>query len=127
MWKIDSSREKYARFIALALLPLIVAALFVLGSLPFVAVFFPVPYDKLAHLLLFAILSVLFGAASGLLPLPRAGVLLAALCSALAVGAADELHQAFVPGRSAGWDDFAFDFAGTLYGLWVLVRLGLAR
>ncbi len=126
-WEIGSDRQKYVRLVALLLLLVLLIALFVLGAKPFAVQLFPTPLDKLAHLLLFAVLAMLSGAVAGLLPLCRGGVLLLALGCTLAVGAVDELHQAVLPGRSAGWDDFAFDLAGALYGLWVLLRLGLAR
>lgn len=36
---------------------------------------------------------------------------------ALLIGAADEIHQSFLPGRVAGWDDWLADVAGTGLGL----------
>ena len=35
----------------------------------------------------------------------------------LLVGAADEFHQSFLPGRVAGWDDWLADAVGTALGL----------
>ena len=55
------------------------------------------------------------------------GLLVLAFAGALAIGIADELHQATLPGRQAGWDDLAADAVGALIGTWVLARLGWAR
>ncbi|MEK7758489.1 MAG: VanZ family protein, partial [Pseudomonadota bacterium] len=64
---------------------------------------FPVPYDKLAHSLYFATLSLLlwFGTVG------RWPVLLFVAVSA--IGGLDELNQATLPGRQAGFDDFLTD------------------
>jgi VanZ family protein len=34
----------------------------------------------------------------------------------LLVGALDEWHQMYLPGRKAGWPDFIADFTGSLAG-----------
>ena len=70
---------------------------------------------KLAHFLIFAVLGFLsFAAFSADLP-PRK-----AFPAALGLGAAravlDEVHQAFVPGRSCEFRDVCIDFAGVLLG-----------
>lgn len=71
------------------------------------------PWDKVAHLLTFAVIGAAFGLASG----ARGWrMLLAVLTGALVVGAMDELHQLWLPGRDAGLDDFAADLAGGLLG-----------
>ncbi len=53
-----------------------------------------------------------------------------ALCTSLLATAAyalsDELHQAFVPGRSANWYDVLIDLSGVLL-LWRLLRSGCWR
>lgn len=82
----------------------------------------PTPWDKLAHALVFAVLAIAIGAASG-----RQGraMLVLAVGAALLVGVVDEWHQVFLPGRSAGWDDLAADGAGGILGaalLWFKQR-----
>jgi len=38
----------------------------------------------------------------------------------LAISGADEVHQIYIPGRSAGLDDFIADFCGVALGLAIL-------
>lgn len=81
----------------------LVVALFWGGSQPFAVGLFPAPYDKLAHSLYFATLSLLLWLGTG----GRWSVLLFVTVSA--IGGLDELHQATLPGRQAGFDDFLTD------------------
>lgn len=85
------------------------AGIFVLSSLPLAgSVVFPGSgIDKLIHAAEYALLFLIVRRAvcgktglSLLITVPYAG--------------SDELHQAFVPGRHAGIDDFAADLAGIL-------------
>lgn len=88
-------------------------ALFVLGAQPLaVGLFFP-PWDKLAHMATFALIGCAAGIASG-----TQGWFRVACCvvGSFAVGAADEIHQVYLPGRSASWADLAADAAGGLTG-----------
>lgn len=116
MWTIDSDRQKRVRIVALAALPLLLLALFMAGSQPFAVHLISVPYDKLAH----CCCSRCSRCCS---ELPRACcycnavVCFCSRCVVLTIGLADELHQAFLPGRSAGWDDFACHAAGAVFGL----------
>ena len=70
---------------------------------------------KLAHFILFAVLGFLAFAAFSVGMPPRKAFL-----AALALGAVrsilDEVHQAFVPGRSCEFRDMCIDFAGVLLG-----------
>ena len=109
------------------LLLVLVPALFVLGAKPIAVGLIPVPWDKLVHFVLFALLALLAGLSSELLRLQGRTVLLAAFLCAVLVGVLDEWHQFFLPGRSAGWDDFAADVMGALAGVGVLARFRLAR
>jgi VanZ family protein len=68
----------------------------------------PAPWDKFAHLLEFALLGFLATRATGSV---RAGFVLAAIW-----GAIDEIHQAFVPLRSSGLDDWLADLIGAFTG-----------
>ncbi|MEO8387062.1 VanZ family protein [Polaromonas sp.] len=99
----------------LAALSVILAAtaLYILGAQPIAVGLFPSPWDKLAHLLVFGMLGAAVGIASG-----SHGWRLTLRCvtGAIAVGVMDELHQAFLPGRSASWSDLAADAAGGLLG-----------
>ena len=82
---------------------ILVVALFWGGSQPFAVGLFPAPYDKLAHTLYFAILSLLLWFGTG----GQWPVLLFLAVSA--IGGLDELHQASLPGRQAGFYDFLTD------------------
>ena len=68
----------------------------------------PAPWDKLAHLLEFALLGFLAARATGS---ARGGFSIAAVW-----GAVDEVHQAFVPLRSPGLDDWLADLIGGFLG-----------
>lgn len=84
--------------------------------------------DKLAHLLIYLLLGLLFGRAYRL-TFPGLAVpilfLLAWLSTAL-YGASDELHQAFVAARSADFIDWLADATGGALGaglhLWLVRR-----
>lgn len=95
-------------WLSLALLG--VLALFVLGAQPFAVGIFPVPYDKLAHALVFGGL---------FLVLLRALVIPVWLAVAipLLVSGADEFHQFFLPGRQPGLDDWFAGCAGVAVAL----------
>lgn len=93
------------------LLALMLLALFGGGAQPEAAGLIPAPWDKLAHLAVFAGFAFLLRSGLGL---PEG----LALFLTLVIGAADELHQASLPGRFAGLDDWLADFAGALLGLW---------
>lgn len=69
------------------------------------------PFDWLGHLLAYLVLGYALGRATG-----RTGL---ALALAAWVGAADEVHQAFVAGREAGIQDWLW----SLLGAWLGTRL----
>lgn len=103
------------------------AALYILGAQPVAVGLFPAPWDKLAHLLVFGMVGAAAGIASG----TRGWrMVLCCVASAVMVGAMDELHQAFLPGRAASWSDLAADAAGGFLGsaaLEATYRLGAGR
>lgn len=115
------------RVAALLLLLALVPGLFVGGAQPVAVGLVPAPWDKLAHLGLFALFALLAGTAGGLLRLRGAALLWLGFAVALLLGVLDEWHQATLPGRAAGWDDLAADALGAAAGTWLLARLGLAR
>ena len=87
--------------------------LFYGGAQPVAVGLIPEPWDKLAHMAVFALLAGAVGYASGL-----RGVRMwwLAFAIALAVGVADEWHQIFLPGRGPGLDDLAADALGAALG-----------
>lgn len=86
----------------------------------------PIPgIDKLAHLLLYALLavSVLIGVvwSNGWRRPARMFGMTVLIC--VAFGVFDEYHQSFIPGRYASWLDLVADLAGAvlacfLYHIW---------
>lgn len=83
------------------------------GAQPIAVGLVPVPWDKVVHAAVFAVLAAAFGYASGLRGWPMVAV---AMVGALGVGLVDEWHQMFLPGRSAGLDDLAADAVGAALG-----------
>jgi uncharacterized protein YfiM (DUF2279 family) len=93
------------------------------GAQPVAVGLVPAPWDKLAHASVFAVLAAAIGTASGLRDWRMVAI---ALVGATAVGLADEWHQMFLPGRSAGWDDLLADLVGATLGtaiVWYATRL----
>ncbi|MCD0161811.1 VanZ family protein [Deinococcus sp. 6YEL10] len=72
------------------------------------------PKDWIAHFLAYFALAFTLARATG-----RRG---AALVIAAWFGALDEVHQAFVPPREAGVQDWLFDVAGAWLGSWLALR-----
>ncbi|MBS1145560.1 MAG: VanZ family protein [Proteobacteria bacterium] len=100
----------------LAILLTGIAALFVLGAQPIAVGLFPPPYDKLAHLVVFA---AFFVALDRSLVMP---IWLAAAIPLL-LSAADEVHQVFLPGRQPGLDDWLAGLCGvSLAVIWRVLR-----
>jgi VanZ family protein len=87
--------------------------LFYGGAQPYAVGLIPTPWDKLAHVAVYAVLAASVGYASGWRGRP---VWWLAFTVALAMGAIDEYHQMSLPGRAAGWDDLAFDALGAVLG-----------
>ncbi len=95
--------------------------LFVLSALPDVPGPSRIPYgDKLGHFLLYGVLGALL--AFGRLRSPVPHLLLLAVGALY--GVTDEMHQAFVPGRSPDVADWVADLVGlvTGYALILAVR-----
>lgn len=85
----------------------LVLGLFIGGAQPAAVGLIPPPWDKLAHAGVFGAIAFLL---HGGLRLPGwLAVMLAVL-----VGAGDEIHQSFLPGRAAGLDDWLADLAGAV-------------
>ena len=110
--------QRTARILGALTVAMSAAVLYVAGAQPVAVGLFPAPWDKLAHLLTFAVIGMAAGLAGGL-----RGWRMALCCvgGALLVGGMDELHQMFLPGRSASWADLAADAAGGLLGAAMLV------
>lgn len=82
--------------------------LFVGGSQPVAVNLFPAPWDKLAHLVTYGIILIFSKLA---FPQIKLQIL---LILTIFIGALDEFHQLYLPGRSAGLDDLLADTIGGL-------------
>ena len=71
--------------------------------------------DKLAHFTAYSVLAALSLRAT--LNPTRWGTLLAVLLTVSLLGAVDEWHQSFIPGRSMSWLDWCADSLGALTGV----------
>ena len=107
------------------------AGLFYLSSRPWSGV--PtIPYiDKIAHLGLYAGLGFLcLWSLQGTLATSRNHLFFIAMAAVIAYGLSDEMHQMFVPGRSAEFGDLIADALGGALGvflaLWATGRSGAA-
>jgi VanZ family protein len=92
--------------------------LFVGGAQPVAVGLISVPWDKLAHIGVFAVLAAAMGYATGMRGWP---MLLTGFTYAMGVGVLDEWHQMYLPGRSAGVEDLAADAAGAALGATALL------
>ena len=99
----------------------ILFGLFVIGAQPIAVGLVPVPWDKVAHGSVFAVLAAAIGLGSGL---RGWRMMLLAVGGAVLIGGLDEWHQVYLPGRQAGWDDLAADALGGLLGACLLAMLG---
>ncbi len=92
-------------------------ALLVGGAQPFAVGLVPAPWDKLAHMAVYALLACAIGFASR-----RQGpsAMLIGFVGALLVGLLDEFSQMHLPGRTAEFDDLVADAVGAALGTVVL-------
>lgn len=116
---------KLQRPFALAAPVLYMAAIFVQSSFPLPEgpESLPDHVDKVIHLLEYGLLGFLLqrGIAVGLRR-PEVGWWVAGTIGAV-YGCTDELHQLFVPGRSASFGDAAADIVGSLVAAWLAARV----
>ena len=83
-------------------------SLFVGGKAPAAGHLFPSPWDKLAHLTVYGLLTL-----NAYIAFPKKGLAFCIILT-LGIGALDEVHQVFLPFRHAGLDDWAADLCGAL-------------
>jgi hypothetical protein len=93
------------RIACLGLAIAMTVSLFHLGAGPGAVNLFMPPWDKVAHFTAYSVLSALLAVGIGL---RRPWITLAAVAL---IGLADEVHQIWLPGRSAGVDDWIVDAA----------------
>lgn len=103
-----------ARWLVAAMAVVFVANLFYLGAKPFAVGLIPSPWDKLAHLASFGLLAGLLWL-GGLRKQSAWVVVVVTL-----IGAADELHQHFLPGREGDPFDVLADVLAALWAVAIL-------
>lgn len=103
------------RLISTLICVLVVFNLFYLGAKPIAVGLFAPPMDKVAHFVTFSMIAALLWA--GLLR-GRPWLLVILAC---AIAGADEIHQIYLPGRAAGFDDFAADAVAVILTTLLLV------
>jgi VanZ family protein len=113
--------------IAAALLFLAMSAgLFVGGAQPVAVNLFPWPWGKLVHSVTFGVLAMAVAIASG-----KRGWHMAAagFLASVTVGALDEWHQAYLPGRHSQLSDIGFDAVGAALGvaIWAWIQPRVTR
>ncbi len=99
-----------ARLMGVIMVVLMLIALFVGGAQPQAVGLISPPWDKLAHVVFFFVFALLL---ARFISLPIAVVIVLTVL----IGAADEVHQNFLPGRVPGFDDLLADLAGMGLGL----------
>jgi VanZ like family len=109
--------QRAARWMAFLLAAAIPLGLLVGGAQPFAVGLVPAPWDKLAHMAVYAVLACAIGFASR-----RHGpsAMLIGFVGALLVGGLDEFSQMHLPGRTAELDDLVADAVGAALGTVVL-------
>jgi VanZ family protein len=87
------------------------------SSVPMPPIAAPAGADKGVHALLYLVLGLLSGRALLRGKTARVWHLLVLVLGLLAFGALDEVHQMWVPGRTADPTDWAADAAGSVIGI----------
>lgn len=93
--------------LASLVLAVMLVSLFVGGAQHFAVGLVPAPWDKLAHAAFFLVFAFVM---LRYMQLPIVWV----IALAMLVGVTDEIHQLFLPGRTAGWDDCLADVVGAV-------------
>lgn len=110
--------QRVFRLLAVLAAVAVPLGLFYGGAQPYAVGLIPSPWDKFAHAGIFAVLAGAICYASGW---RGARMWWLGFAAAVLVGAADEWHQATLPGRAAGWDDLAADAVGAALGATALL------
>ncbi|MFA7349585.1 MAG: VanZ family protein [Methylotenera sp.] len=89
------------------------AALFIGGAQSGAGALFPNPWDKLAHVVFFFSLTLFLSSGFNFSAVTTAIL-------SLLIGMLDELHQVWLPGRFAGFDDWLADVVGVVLAIGVI-------
>jgi VanZ family protein len=119
-WLVRVAELRAVRLACFGLAIAMTVNLFYLGAGPGAVNLFVSPWDKVAHFAAFSVLSGLLAVGIGL---RRPWLTLAVVAL---IGLADELHQRWLPGRSAGVDDWIVDMMAGLCAvglIWIMRSL----
>lgn len=100
--------NRIIQIIATLCLITLILMIFVGGTQPVAVNLFNPPWDKVIHIITFCVMFILFSIA-----LPKTTLALL-LIWVVTIGMLDEIHQIYLPGRSAGLDDLLADIVGSL-------------
>jgi VanZ family protein len=114
-----SRLEGFLRFAAVVLAVGMPIGLYIGGAQPVAVGLFPWPWSKVVHGLTFGVLAMAMGYASGL---GGWRMVLLGFVGSVAVGALDEWHQAYLPGRHGQLSDVGFDALGAALGAYLLTH-----
>jgi VanZ family protein len=118
----DPLQHPWVQILAIMALIMMLVGIFIGGREPGAGNLFNPPWDKVIHLITYAVMAMLIGLSFPRMPLPIA--LLLTLC----IAACDELAQRYIPGRSADIGDYAADGFGCLLAIlpddWIKNKLG---
>lgn len=93
--------------------------LYIGGAQPVAVGLFPWPLSKVVHGLTFCVLAMAMGYASGL---GGRRMALFGFAASVLVGALDEWHQLYLPGRHGQLSDVGFDALGAALGAYLLTH-----
>lgn len=113
-WLQDKRVQKVVQLLAQIGLATLILMIFIGGTEPVAVGLFPPPLDKIVHSLVYGLMLLL---AILSFPNTRKFILFIAI---VMVGALDEIHQIYLPGRSAGLDDLSADILGCIMISWIL-------
>ena len=106
------------RLLAVAVAVGVPLGLYIGGAQPVAVNLFPWPWGKLVHALVFGILALAMGYASGL---RGWRMVVVGFVASVAVGVLDEWHQTSLPGRHGKTSDIGFDAIGAALGASLLL------
>ena len=104
----DKRVQKVVQLLAQISLTALILMIFIGGTEPVAVGLFPPPLDKIVHSLVYGLMLLL-----AILSFPNTRKLILFIAIVM-VGVLDEIHQIYLPGRSAGLDDLSADILGCI-------------
>jgi len=100
--------QRVVQLLAQISLTALILMIFIGGTEPVAVGLFPPPLDKIVHSLVYGLMLLL-----AILSFPNTRKLILFIAIVM-VGMLDEIHQIYLPGRSAGLDDLSADILGCI-------------